>query len=144
MLSQTNLDNIEVTIFLCRSSRPEVFCKKDARKNFTKFTEKHLCQSVFFKKVEDFRPVTLSKKRLWHRYFLVTFAKFLRTPFLQNTSERLILYKSNTYYHCIIPGPFLSLWTVSLVGIPRVVVPQYIMIIFLFGKIYSTYVFLIW
>ena len=31
-------------------------------------------------------PGTLLKERLWHRYFPVNFAKFLRTPFLQNTS----------------------------------------------------------
>ena len=30
-------------------------------------------------------PGTLLKKRLWHRFFPVNFAKFLRTPFLQNT-----------------------------------------------------------
>ena len=30
--------------------------------------------------------------RLWHRCFPVNFAKFLGTPFLQNTSGRLILY----------------------------------------------------
>ena len=34
-----------------RSSRPEVFCKKGALKNFAKFTGKHLCQSLFFNKV---------------------------------------------------------------------------------------------
>ena len=31
-----------------RSSRPEVFCKKHVHKNFPKFTEKLLCQSLFF------------------------------------------------------------------------------------------------
>ena len=31
------------------------------------------------------------KKRLWHRCFSVNFAKFLRQPFLQNNSERLLL-----------------------------------------------------
>ena len=31
-------------------------------------------------------PATLLKKRLWHRCFPVNFMKFLRTPFLQNTS----------------------------------------------------------
>ena len=30
-------------------------------------------------------------KRLWHRCFPVNFAKFLRTSFLQNTSQRLLL-----------------------------------------------------
>ena len=34
---------------------------------------------------------TLLKKRLWHRCFPVNFAKFLRTPFSQNTSGRLLL-----------------------------------------------------
>ena len=34
-----------------RSSRPEVFCKKGAIRNFAKFTGKHLCQSFFFDKV---------------------------------------------------------------------------------------------
>ena len=32
------------------------------------------------------RPATLLRKRLWHRCFPVNFKKFLRTPFLQNTS----------------------------------------------------------
>ena len=59
-----------------RSSRPVVFCKKGVLRNFTKFTGKHLCQSLFFNKV------SFLKKRLWHRRFPVNFAKFLRTPFL--------------------------------------------------------------
>ena len=37
------------------------------------------------------RPATLLRKRLWHKCFPVNFAKFLRTPFLQNTSGRLLL-----------------------------------------------------
>ena len=37
------------------------------------------------------RPATLLKKRLWHWWFPVNFTKFLRTPFLQNTSGRLLL-----------------------------------------------------
>ena len=28
------------------------------------------------------RPATLLRKRLWHRYFPVNFAKFIRTPFI--------------------------------------------------------------
>ena len=35
--------------------------------------------------ISDLRPSTLLKKRLWHRCFPVKFAKFLGTPFLQNT-----------------------------------------------------------
>ena len=73
------------------SSHPKVFCKKDVLRNSAKFTEKYLCQSLFFNKVADLKPATLFEKRLWHRCFLVNFTKFLRTPFLQNTSGRLIL-----------------------------------------------------
>ena len=61
-----------------RSSRPEGFCKKGFLRNFTKFTGKHLCQSLFFNKVAGLRPATLLKKRLWHRCFPVNFVKFLR------------------------------------------------------------------
>ena len=32
-----------------------------------------------------------NEKILWHRCFAVNFAKFLRTPYLQNTSGRLLL-----------------------------------------------------
>ena len=64
---------------------------KKVLKDFAKFTGKHLCQSLFFNKVAGFRPATLLKKRVWHRCFPVNFAKFLWTPFLQNTSWRLLL-----------------------------------------------------
>ena len=69
-----------------RSTRPEVFCKNGVLRSFTKFTVKHLCQSLFFSKVAGRRPATLLKKRLWHRCFPVNFVKFLRTSFF---TERL-------------------------------------------------------
>ena len=56
--------------------------KKGVLRNFAKFAGKHLCQSLFFNKVAGLR--------LWHRCFPVNFAKFLRTPFLQNTLWRLL------------------------------------------------------
>ena len=37
------------------------------------------------------RATFLLKKRLWYRCFSVNFVKFLRTPFSQNTSRRLLL-----------------------------------------------------
>ena len=40
---------------------PDVFCKKDVLRNFTKFTGKDLCQSLFF---AGLRPAILLKKRL--------------------------------------------------------------------------------
>ena len=66
-----------------RSSRPEVFCKKGVLRNFTKFTRKPLCQSLFFNKVTGLRSATLLNNRLWHRCFPVNFPKntyFHRTP----------------------------------------------------------------
>ena len=59
-----------------RSSRPEVFCKKDVLGNFAKFTGK----------------ATLLKKRLWHRCFPLNFMKFLRTPFLTEHLRWLLLH----------------------------------------------------
>ena len=56
---------------------PEVFCVKRVHRNLTKLTGKHLCQSLFFNKV-------------------VNFVKFLRTPFFQNTSGRLLLYETKS------------------------------------------------
>ena len=66
-------------------------------KNFARFAGKYLCQSLFFNKVTDLRPATLFKKRLWHRCFSVHFVKFLRIPFLQNTSGRLLLHRKIIY-----------------------------------------------
>ena len=74
-----------------RSSHRRCSVKKGVLRNFAKFTGKHLCQSLFFNKVAGLRPETLLKKRLWHKCFPVNFAKFLRTPFLQNTSGRLLV-----------------------------------------------------
>ena len=76
---------------LFRSSHQRCSGTKGVHRSFTKFTGKHLCQSIFFNKVKGLRPATLLEKRLWHRCLLVNFAKFLRTSFLQNTSGQLLL-----------------------------------------------------
>ena len=64
--------------------------KKGVLRNVTKFTGKHLCQRLVFNKVAGLRPATSLKKRLWRRCFPVNFVTFLRTPFLQNRSGRLL------------------------------------------------------
>ena len=74
-----------------RNSHQGCPIRKSVHRNFTKFIGKHLYQSLFFNKVSDLRPATLLKKRLWHRCFPVNLAKFLRKPFLQDTSGRLLL-----------------------------------------------------
>ena len=66
-----------------RSSCREVFYRKGVLRTLAKFTGKHLCQRLVFNKFAD---CNLLKKSLWHRCFPVNFAKFLRTPILQNSS----------------------------------------------------------
>ena len=63
-----------------------MFCRKGVLRNFTKFTGKHLHQSLFFNKV-----ATLLKKGLWHNCFPVNFPKFLRTPFFTKHLRWLLL-----------------------------------------------------
>ena len=66
---------------------PEVlYEKKSVLGNSTKFTGKHLYQSLFFNKVAGLRPATLLKKRLWHRCFPLNFGKFSRAPFYRTHS----------------------------------------------------------
>ena len=71
-----------------------MFCKKVGFKYFARFTGKQLCQSLLVNKVAGLRSATLLKKRLWHWCFPANFAKFIRIPFLQNTSRRLLLLKN--------------------------------------------------
>ena len=68
-----------------------MFCRKGVLRHFTKFTEKHLCQSLFFNKVAGLRPTTLLKRRLQHKCFPVNFQKFLRTFFLTEHLRWLLL-----------------------------------------------------
>ena len=60
-------------------------------RNFAKFTEKHLCQSLFFNKVSGSGLQLYLKKRLWHSCFPVNFAKFLGTLFLTEHLQWLLL-----------------------------------------------------
>ena len=89
-----------------RCSIKKVFCKKAVLRNFVRFTGKHLCQ-----RLSQAWPATLLKKSLWYRCFPVNFAKFLRTPFLQNISGgcfcKLQVNEKNSFTHtpsCILPS----------------------------------------
>ena len=61
-----------------RSSHRRFSIKKCVIRNFKKFTEKYLCQSLFLNKGVGLRPATLLKKRLQYRCFPVKFVKFLK------------------------------------------------------------------
>ena len=65
-----------------RSSHRRCSIKKVVHKSFTKLIEKHLYQRLLFNKVTGLRPAINVN---------VNFVKFLRTPFLQNNSRRLLL-----------------------------------------------------
>ena len=65
-----------------------------------KLQESTCARVSFFNKIAGF---SLWKERSWHRCFHVTFVKFLRTPFLQNTSGRLLLslWEDRTFHYKI-------------------------------------------
>ena len=68
-----------------------MFCKKGVLKNFTKFTEEYLCQSLFFNKVAGLKPTNLLKKKLWNKCVPVNFVKFLKAPIsIENFSWLLL------------------------------------------------------
>ena len=75
-----NLMKLFQKFYLQRSSEA-VVQRCSVKKLFLEISQnlqENTCASLFLNKVV--RPVTLLKKRLWHRYFPVNFPKFLRTP----------------------------------------------------------------
>ena len=74
---------------------------------YTRQTRKKLHQLLKKNSQEDtcstvsFFSATLLKKSLWYRCFPVNFAKFLRTPFLENTSGRFRNGNIITLKYCI-------------------------------------------
>ena len=61
-----------------------MFSKKGVLRYFTKFTGKHLCQSVFFNKVAGLRPATLLKKTL-AQVFSCEFSEISKNNFSYRT-----------------------------------------------------------
>ena len=68
-----------------RSSRPELFCKKDVLRNFTKFAGKHLCQRLFFNKVAGLRHRSLAQA------FSCEFCEISKNTFYKKHSWWLLL-----------------------------------------------------
>ena len=65
------------TRIFCRSSHPDMFCKKSALKYLAKLTGKHVSRNLFFKKKKSgYRPANLFNKRLMRRFF---FCEIFRT-----------------------------------------------------------------
>ena len=88
LLTWENKGNENTHLGIFRSSHWRCPVGKGVLRNFATLIGKHLCQSPLL----HFQSATLLKKRICRRCFLVNFAKFLGTPFLLNTSGRLLLY----------------------------------------------------
>ena len=82
---------IVIVIAKLRSSRPEVFCKKGVLGNLTKFTGKHLCQSLFFNKVAGLRPQACNfiKKETLAQVFSCECCEISKNTFLPFFTEHL-------------------------------------------------------
>ena len=75
---QTNFRQFNAT---ARSSCSQMFFKIGVFKSFANFTEKYRCWNLFH----------FFKKRLQHRFLPVKFARYLRTPFLAEHLQLLLL-----------------------------------------------------
>ena len=81
---------IFVGISVCtfyRSSRPELFLRKDVLKIFSKFTGAHTCRSV----ISTTLLCNFMETTLWYEFSPVNLLHFFWTTFSKNTSGRLLL-----------------------------------------------------
>ena len=67
--------------YISRSTRPDIFCKKGVLRNFTKFTVKYLCQSLFFNKVAVEVACNFTKKETLVQVFSCEFCKISKNTF---------------------------------------------------------------
>ena len=77
---------------ISRSSCSQMLFKIGVLKNFTLFTGKLLCWSLFLMKLLGWRPCNFIKERLQHRCFPVNNVKFFRTHFFTEHLWWLLLY----------------------------------------------------
>ena len=74
-----------------RSSHQRCSVRKVVLRNFAKFTEKHLRQSLFFNKVTGLRPATLLKKETLAQVFFCEFCEISKNDFFTERLGRLLL-----------------------------------------------------
>ena len=80
-----------------RSSRSLLLLKLNVLKSFADFTGKHLCWSLFLKKLQAWY-LHLIKSRLQYRFFLVKFAKLLTTSLF---AEHLLWLRPNDLLYLV-------------------------------------------
>ena len=94
-------------------SRPELFYKIGALKNFAKFSGKHLWQSLFFNKVAE--TCNFIKKDTLAQVFSCKFWEIFKNTFLTEHLRWLLLQKENTWgWGCLIH----QLWYLLSVSAP--------------------------
>ena len=72
---------------LMQKQSPEVFRKKSVLRNFAKFTEKHLCQSLFFNKVAGLRQLCQTLAQVICCEFCEMFKNTFFTEHLRTTAS---------------------------------------------------------
>ena len=112
---------------------PEVFLE------LSQNSQENTCARVcFLIKLQVWGLQLYLKKRLWHRCFLVNFVKCLRTPFLQNTTGRLLLSVSRGYrYACEITGFFFNVFINHFQKIHRSVLHKITIVLVYFWDVYN-------
>ena len=92
-----------MTICDYRGSLPEGFCKKGVLENFTKFTGKHLCQSLFLSKVAGW-ALQLYQKKTPAQVLFCEFCKHFKNTFLYRTpsvAASVITKQMNNLTKCV-------------------------------------------
>ena len=88
---------------------PEVFYGKGVLRNFTKFTVKHLCQSLFFNKVAGLRPASelqnlnFQQVKFWNLIHVINNIVIL--PFLHKMLGVILSSSSPYKFHCSLYSP---------------------------------------
>ena len=75
---------------------PEVFCKKCVLKNVAYFTRKHLCWSLFLKKLQDFRHTETPTQVLYRTICKISKNSYFEEH-LQATASGVFKILSNIY-----------------------------------------------
>ena len=88
-----SFSNFRELVLILPEQPPAVFYKKDVFKNFAIFTRKHLFQSLL--------SCNYIKKEALTQGFSVTYARFLRTTFFQNTSGWLLLFFNSCWLYTL-------------------------------------------
>ena len=70
---------------LFRSTRSQIFLKIGVFQKTAIFTQKYLCWNLFLKKLKTWSPATYLKE-IQNRFYPVNIERFLKAPFLFNTS----------------------------------------------------------